>query len=366
MDNRFVSNHSIKRRTSRKVRKRRKKMIQIGIRLLAILLVILIIAFTITKCFDKHHNKKSASAGQVEKSTEVKSTDTQEDPEENVAVNDQASKKTPLKYPELSNGYVELNVDTIKSPYIALLNIEDDKIVAGKNYNTRIYPASMTKVMTLIVAVENIKDMNQTFTMTTALIDPLVKQDASRAGFDPNEIVTAKDLLYGLILPSGADSAVALSEMVAGSEENFVVLMNKKCQELGLKNTHFSNPCGLFTEDNYTTPEEMAMILSYAMEDETCKEILSTYQYTTAATQQHPEGILLTSTLFSRIYGNEVAGVTIIGGKTGYTAEAMQCLVSYAEKNSKHYVAVTAGASSKWDCIYDDFELYSTYAVDGQ
>lgn len=364
MNNKYIGEQSMSRRTSRRARRRRKMIIRAALRLVALLIIIGLVAFTITKCVNKKSNKKSASSGEVVKNTEVVTKNqTGSDVD---AANEPVKKKETLVYPDLSKAYVELNVDTLKSPYIALLNVEDNKIVAGRNYNTKIYPASMTKVMTLIVAVENIKDMSQTFTITNELIDPLVKQSASRAGFDPNEIVSAKDLLYGLVLPSGADSAVALSEMVSGSEENFVALMNKKCEELGLKNTHFSNPCGLFTEDNYTTPEEMSMILAYAMKDETCKEILSTYQYTTASTPQHPEGILLTSTLFSRIYGNEVAGVTIIGGKTGYTVEAMQCLVSYAEKNGKHYVAVTAGAANKWDCIYDDFELYGTYAVDGQ
>lgn len=264
-------------------------------------------------------------------------------------------------YPAISPVYSEIDSEDIKSPYIALLDVENNSLIAGRNSDQMIYPASMTKVMTLIVAVENIGDTNSTYTMSAPMISSLVAQEASRAGFDPDETVSFNDLLYGLILPSGADSAVALAEMVGGTEEGFAQLMNKKCEELGLKDTHFVNASGLFDENQYTTPLEMAMIMKYAMSNETCAKILSTYQYTTAPTPQHPEGIALTSTMFSRMYGTEVEGVTITAGKTGYTDEAKSCLVSYAEKDEHHYVAVTAAADYKWHVIFDDFEIYGNY-----
>lgn len=108
--------------------------------------------------------------------------------------------------------------------------------------------------------------------------------------------------------------------------------MNEKCEELGLQNTHFMNASGLHNENQYTTPVEMAMILAYAMQNPECAKILSIYQHTTAPLASHPEGILLTSTMFGRMYGTEVPNVTIQAGKTGYTQEAGNCLVSYAEK----------------------------------
>ncbi len=264
-------------------------------------------------------------------------------------------------YPSISPLYTDIDSEDIKSPYIALLDVENNSLIAGRDSDKMIYPASMTKVMTLIVAVENIGDTSKTYTMSEPMIASLIQQEASRAGFDADETVSFNDLLYGLILPSGADSAVALAEMVGGTEQGFADLMNKKCEELGLKNTHFVNASGLFDENQYTTPLEMAMIMKYAMSNEICAKVLSTYQYTTEATPQHPEGILLTSTMFSRMYGTEVEGVTIMAGKTGYTDEAKTCLVSYAEKNGHHYVAVTASADYKWHVIFDDFELYGKY-----
>lgn len=269
--------------------------------------------------------------------------------------------KDKLKYPSVSENYVEIVSEDIMSPYIALLDVENGEVIAGRAYNEKIYPASMTKVMTLIVAVENIKDLNQTYSLSYEEIDPLVRDQASRAGFDPDEEVTARDYLYGLILPSGADAAVALSNIAAGSEEAFVELMNKKCEELGLKNTHFVNSSGLYDEEQYTTPVEMALIMQCAMTNETCAQVLSTYQYTTSSTGKHHDGILLTSTMFSRMYGTEVEEVTITAGKTGYTEEAGNCLVSYAKKGGRHYIALTAGASYKWHTIFDDFEIYENY-----
>ena len=102
-------------------------------------------------------------------------------------------------------------------------------------------------------------------------------------------------------------------------------------------------------------------MLEYALQDDMCREILSTYQYKTKVTKEHPEGILLESTMFSRMYGDEAEGVTILGGKTGYTAEAGNCLASFAVKDGKEYIAVTVKGQSKWKPIFDSFEIYEKY-----
>lgn len=348
------------RRRKRRVKRKIQCAIRCTILFLILLSIIIFIVFAVKSCTSNHSNKKnSATAGELEVNSNVddkNSGDKVSNDGENVGQTDNQAKK--MEYPSKSESYVDINDGEIVSPYIAVIDVTDNKIIAGRNAETRIYPASMTKVMTLIVAVEHIDNLDDTFTMTSAIIDPLYRDSASRAGFEPGEAVTARDLMYGLILPSGADGAVGLAEMISGSEEEFVKLMNQKCEEMGLTNTHFTNTSGLHGEDHYTTPVEMAMILQYAMENETCAEILSTYQYTTEVTEKHPEGILLTSTMFSRMYGDEVAGVTIKAGKTGYTQEAKHCLVSYAESGGKKYVAVTAGSEGKWGVIYDDFKLY--------
>jgi D-alanyl-D-alanine carboxypeptidase (penicillin-binding protein 5/6) len=105
----------------------------------------------------------------------------------------------------------------------------------------------------------------------------------------------------------------------------------------------------------------MAVIMMAAMDNPVCAEVLSTYQHTSTPTTQHPDGILLTSTMFSRMYGTEVPGVTITAGKTGYVNESKHCLVNYAEKDGKHYVCVMAQATNKWHCIFDSFAIYKNY-----
>ncbi|MCR5168809.1 MAG: serine hydrolase [Oscillospiraceae bacterium] len=257
----------------------------------------------------------------------------------------------------------EFKSSRVTSKYGLLVDAESMEILATNKGSQRIYPASMTKVMTLLVAAEHLtdEDMDKKYTMSFDLLHPLVMENASRAGFDVDEEVTVKDMLYGLILPSGADAAIGLSEYVAGSEDKFVELMNEKADELGLKNTHFTNVTGLQDTNHYTTCSEMAMIMKAAMDDRLCRKVLSEYTYTTSPTEQHPEGIVLYSTMFSRMYGNEVDGVDIIAGKTGYTDEAGNCLVSYAEKNGKKYICVLAKAPDKWDAVYSTFNAYSDY-----
>ena len=218
--------------------------------------------------------------------------------------------------------------------------------------------------MTLLCAVENIEDVNDTFTMTYEITDPLYVSDASVAGFLNNEKVTMTDLLYGMILPSGADAAIGLAVKIAGSEEAFVKLMNDKVKELGLENTNFTNVSGLYDQNNYSTAYDMAIILDCAMENELCRKVLSTYQYTTQKTPQNPEGILLQSTLFSYMYGTEPETATVLGGKTGFVNESGYCIASFGENKSQteEYIVITMGNSSKWPAFYGQIDLYKKFA----
>lgn len=255
---------------------------------------------------------------------------------------------------------------TVNSQYAILYCIDDRKVIARKASQERMYPASMTKIMSLIVAVENIEDLNDTFTMTFEIINPLYLQDATITGFKSGDIVKLEDLLYGVILPSGADATVSLAHYVSGSEEKFVELMNKKAEELGLKDTHFTNTSGLHDPNHYTTAYDMAIILDYAIHNETCKRILSTYSYTTKSTTTDNEGNIVPiefySTMFKKISRGNIENVEICGGKTGYTSQAKYCLASFAKKNNKTYIAVTAGAPTGWEEIKNDINtLYTTY-----
>ncbi len=269
----------------------------------------------------------------------------------------------PPVYPVAGADTVRLGAE-VDAPCAMLWDITTNRVVAAKGENTRVYPASVTKVMTLLVAVEHISDFTDTFTMTYEILYPLYRNDATIAGFLEGEKVVVEDLLYGTILPSGADASHGLAEYVAGSEEAFVAMMNEKAATLGLRDTHFVNTSGLHDSNHYTTAADMAVVLRAAMENPHCRQVLSTYQYTTAVTPEHPEGILLTSTLFSRMYGTEPEGATILGGKTGFTDQAMHTLVTYGESDDRRghaYVLVTMQNSTRWTAVHDAFNLYTRF-----
>lgn len=282
----------------------------------------------------------------------------------------EATAMQPIDEPKIDHAAVNASTQQlagIDSNYAILIDMDKNEIVASKNGDAKIYPASMTKVMTLIVAAEHITDLDALFTFDYTITDPAYQAGASVAGFLAGESVPMLDVLYGAALPSGADATTALAVTVAGNEEVFAELMNKKAEEIGLTNTHFMNASGLHHPDHYSTPHEMAMIMEYAMETPLLSKILSTYQYTTTSTEQHPEGLLLTSTMFSRMYGDEAGNCEVIAGKTGYTPEAGQCLVSVAKTpDGRQFVLVTASAVGKYAPIYDAIDVYKNYIPESE
>lgn len=258
--------------------------------------------------------------------------------------------------------YAQINEDDINSTYISLYDVDNDMLLAGYGPGAQIYPASMTKIMTLIVSVENMTDMNMTGILTKEEVDYLYQKNASTVGFDVQRKVTATDMLYGLILPSGADAAIMLAKAVAGSEEAFVKLMNDKCRELGLSNTHFMNVTGLHDDGQYTTTKEMCLIMKYAMENPLCAEVLSTLNYrTNSTTKLSPNGIALTNKSIQRLMDSAVEGTTVVGAKSGYTKMAGNCLASCIKKNGHTYIVVSAKAESADECVEDVYKLYTDY-----
>ncbi|MBR7131962.1 MAG: D-alanyl-D-alanine carboxypeptidase [Clostridia bacterium] len=245
-----------------------------------------------------------------------------------------------------------------------IVNSNNNTVVAARNPHQRAYPASTTKIMTLLVAAETLTDLNDTFTMTYEITDPLYVAEASVAGFLDGEEVSINDLLYGTILPSGADAAMGIAIKLAGSEKAFVKLMNKRVEELGLENTCFDNVTGLHSENNYSSAYDMAVILRAAMENPLCRQVLSSYQHTTAQTPQNPNGILLSSTLFSYMYGTEPETATILGGKTGFVNESGYCIASFGKANSSgtEYIVVTLANSARWPAFYGQIDLYKSFA----
>ena len=262
--------------------------------------------------------------------------------------------------------------DSIISEYGIVIDVEKGTILAGKGAKSRINPASMTKILTVLTAADalgisgdaekNAAVLQDTFTITIEITDYSYVHDCSNVGFEVGEEVTVQDLFYGTILPSGGDAALGLACYVAGSQEAFVELMNKKLEELELSDTsHFTNCVGLYDAEHYSTPYDMAVMLKTAADNSFVRDVLSAHTYTTSATVQHPEGLLISNWFLRRIEDKDTHG-GVLCGKTGYVVQSGSCAASLATDTAgKEYLCVTAGSSSSWQCIYDQVALYQKY-----
>lgn len=274
----------------------------------------------------------------------------------------------PLPEPEPASPFFETeHTDQISSSfpsqYAVLIDLESGEILAQRDAQARINPASMTKILTLLVASEQITDRSGTFTMTFDITDYCYVNECSVVGYEVGEVIPVEELFYGCILNSGADSCLAMAQVAAGSHEAFVDLMNKKLEDLGISETsHFTNCVGLYDEDHYTTVQDMALILKAALENEHCKEVLQTKTYHTASTEQHPTGQDLSNWFVRRIEEEDTGGVWVRSAKTGYVGQSGFCAASCGQaEDGKLYLCVTGKSSSTWQSIYDHAQLYRTY-----
>lgn len=250
------------------------------------------------------------------------------------------------------------------SNYGIFIDLETDTILAERNASAVINPASMTKILTILVAAEKLGEerLDEPVTVSKEATEYSYVNECSNAGFEAEEIVTVRDLFYGTILPSGGEAAAALAAYTSGSMEEFVSQMNQKAEELGLSKTaHFTNCAGLYDENHHCTVYDMAMILEAALDNPFCKEVLSARTYTTSPTTEHPEGLLLSNWFLRRIEDKDTGG-EVLSAKTGYVAQSGSCAASYGKSHSgKEYICVTADASSSWRCIYDHVALYQQF-----
>ena len=231
-----------------------------------------------------------------------------------------------------------LKTASLSSTHALLVDVENNQVLLDIKGDDLMYPASITKIMTALVAIESLTNLDELIYVNGDLFYDLDIQSASRAGFAEGEWVPAIDLLYGIMLPSGAESTLAIAHAVAGSEEKFVQMMNQKAHELELADTHFMNPIGLHHPNHYTTAKDMVTLLDYALTKETFRLLFEAPVYTTSS------GLTFESTLFKNLPQTELTNGLIIGGRTGFTLEAGRCLISLAKINGKEYILVTGGA----------------------
>ena len=228
----------------------------------------------------------------------------------------------------------------VYSENVLLIEQTSMKELLTVNKNQIIYPASLTKIMTAIVALENVSHWNESFAVPVEIVQPLIDAQASMAGFKAGENVSVKDLLYGTLLSSGADGALTLAYGIACNEQSFVDLMNQKAVELGMTQTHFTNATGLHDDNHVSTLGDLALLIEYALDNPYFYQVFTSESYVCLPTKEHPKGLKLESTLFSKIEGESM----ILGGKTGYTPEAGLCLATIAEIENESYLLLTANA----------------------
>lgn len=342
-----------------------------GAAVVAVLIVIMLVAvgsaaLVVTGRYTIQESKVSDAVVKIDNSSEEGSSVEMSEADDLSSV-----AETPVSnYPVQSAGYKDISIKGMSANTAILVDADTNEIVAGYNYEKKIYPASLTKILTLLVAAENIQDMDATYKFTSDDIDPLIEDNASRAGFEAGETVTMEDLLYSAILVSGADGTTGLANAVAGSEEKFVELMNAKIQELGLTGTNFVNASGLHNKNHYSTAIDIAVLTKAAMDNETCRKVLTTTSYTTSKTKQHKDGIELTSIIAQRIEGYYIDcdgdgeaddGISIEGGKTGFTDEAKYTLSTILDDNGHTYICVTTKSKDELKSVEDQIAIYEKY-----
>ncbi|SHN20229.1 D-alanyl-D-alanine carboxypeptidase family protein [Gracilibacillus kekensis] len=239
-------------------------------------------------------------------------------------------------FPNVTKANVQVSAENA-----ILMDQSTGRVLFEKEANTPTLIASITKIMTAIIAIESGKLEEK-----VKISDKATITEGSSIYLKQDDVITLEELVYGLMLRSGNDAAVAISEHVGGSEEGFTYLMNEKAKWIGMNNSHFDNPHGLDSENHYSSAYDMAILTKYAMENPVFREISSTSSYS-AKSRDYPwinKNKLLTH-LYK--YSN--------GGKTGYTRAAGRTLVSTAEKNGQTLIAVTLNASNDWQ---DHIQLF--------
>ncbi len=246
---------------------------------------------------------------------------------------------------------------SVQAEGAALIDAKTGMLLYGKNAEKRMYPASMTKVMTLLVACESGK-LDDIVTVSGNAVNS-IPWDSSKADLVEGEEISLQDLLYGLILVSGNDAAVAIAEQVGGSEEKFVEMMNEKAKELGCENTHFVNPHGYHDEQHYTTPHDMAIIVRAAAQNENAVKIMGSSDHSINATNKHEARVLNHSDKMlqptTQFYDERIKG-----GKTGFHNQAMNTLASYAENGDVQLAAVVM-KDNGYNPTYEDTKTLLDY-----
>lgn len=240
----------------------------------------------------------------------------------------------------------------ITGEYVTLYNMNEDTLLYSKNDTKKTSIASLTKMMTTLVAIEEIDNLDKIVTIKERDFEGTVGY--SKAGFKVGDKVTYRDLLYGIILPSGADAVNAIVNNTLGYDK-FIKKMNETAKKIGMNDTSYANPVGKDDENNYSTSNDLAKLLKYALKNETFKTIFTTKSYKTS------NGINLESTVNS--YKNILNTDEIKGAKSGFTKDAGRCLASITTLNNVDYLLVVINSSTTrpYNAVKDTITIYDYY-----
>lgn len=234
--------------------------------------------------------------------------------------------------------------------------LDNDTVIYDKNADKKMYPASITKLMTAIVMLENIDDLENEYITYSETALNLILGTGSAVyagdGLKVGEKVRARDALAALLISSSGDVAYAIAEHVGGTVDNFVDMMNKKAEEMGLSGTHYTNPVGLHDDNLYTTARDIYTLAKQAFSTEKIKETLEKVSYTMEATNYHNQLTIYTSNLMINPNSNVYYKYAVCG-KTGFTNSAGRCLVSLGDYNGYKYIAVVLNANTQNGSRYD-------------
>ncbi len=244
-----------------------------------------------------------------------------------------------------------------------LMDADTSQVIYEKNAHKKLYPASTTKIMTGILAIE-LGNLDDIVTIDNEIVQ---LTDGSHIALEPGEQLTLEELLNALLIESANDSALAIAKHISGSIDVFINLMNQKAKEIGAKNTHFVNPNGLHHDEHYSTAYDLALMGQYAMKNDTFKNIVKNYTYTIPITNKKNEprflksaNRLIYSTRKINIDGNAVPikyeGAT--GIKTGYTKKAQSCLVSSVNKDNRNLISVVLKSNGE-NLFLDTHKLFN-------
>ncbi len=240
----------------------------------------------------------------------------------------------------------------ITGEYVTLYNMNEDTLLYSKNDTKKTSIASLTKMMTTLVAIEEIDNLDKIVTIKERDFEGTVGY--SKAGFKVGDKVTYRDLLYGIILPSGADAVNAVVNNTLGYDK-FIKKMNETAKKIGMNDTSYANPVGKDDENNYSTSNDLAKLLKYALKNETFKTIFTTKNYKTS------NGLNLESTV--NRYENILNTNEIKGAKSGFTKDAGRCLASITTLNNVDYllVVINSSTTSPYNAIKDTITIYDYY-----